>query len=81
MRQKIDNYIKTLVSTKNWKVPAILGGLSLLCLALLQSMFFYFILALVELVLGLGGVLLLGYAAYLAYPELVKKYKNKDKDK
>lgn len=71
----IENYIKKLLKDNSWKAPAIVCALSLAVLILLDSVLFTIIIGLLKIFLGISGLLLLGYAAYLAYPVLLKKYK------
>lgn len=77
--KKIEDYITNLLKERNWKAPATAGALALIVAALLKSGLVMLILALLQLLFTLGGLALLAYAVYLAYPVIVKKFKESRK--
>lgn len=73
MTFNIKTFVNDLLKSKGWKAPLIAGVVALLLVGLLDSIFFTLILALLKMVLVLGGLALLVYAGFLAYPLVLKK--------
>jgi hypothetical protein len=77
----MNKFILSLVRDHSWKSPAILSAISFGLLILLDSFLFDLILVLIKLILIISGIMSLCYAAWLAYPLVVEKYKEESEKK
>lgn len=68
-------YFDKVKDIKSWKTLAILSGLSFGFLILLDSILFQLAIALLKILFLFSGLVFGGYALYVAYPLIVKKFK------
>jgi predicted membrane protein len=70
--------VRSLLKERSYKKWLFIGFVMLVAAALLGSFLFQFMLALIKFVLVLGGLFAIGYALYIAYPDM-KKYYDKER--
>ena len=68
-------YFEKIKNIKSWKTLGILSALSFGFLIVLDSVLFQLVVGLLKVALFFTGVVLGGYALYLAYPTILKKIK------
>ena len=74
-KDEIKKYVDSLLYTRTWKNSAVIGVSCLVILVLLNSFLFALLIGLLKLALLVGGVASLCYAAFLAYPDIMKQLK------